>query len=144
MLRACLAALLIIAASPAPADEPTLVVIVHRTRSIAAMSVKDVANIYLKRRRFWEDGAPIVPVNREPGTEARETFSRRILGGASSTFAAFWNEQYFHGVFPPITLSSSAAVRRYTATDPNAIGYVDASEADDSVRVVLRLEPPSP
>jgi len=117
------------------------VAIVHRTRS-SQLNIHDVVNISLKRRRFWDDGAPIVPVNREPGSDARETFSRRALGRPSAAFTAYWNEQYFHGVFPPITLSSSAAVKRHTATERNAIGYIDASEADDSVRVVLRLEQP--
>jgi hypothetical protein len=31
-------------------------------------------------------------------------------------------------------------VRRYVAADPNALGYVPASEVDGSVRVILRLE----
>jgi hypothetical protein len=30
-------------------------------------------------------------------------------------------------------------VRRYVASDPNAIGYVPVSEVDRSVRVVLHL-----
>jgi ABC-type phosphate transport system substrate-binding protein len=128
----------LIAAAPIVATEPVLVVIVHRERS-AELSAGDVTNIYLRKRRFWDDGAPIVPLNREPGSSARERFSRRLLGAPSADFAAYWNEQYFQGVFPPVTLSSSPAVKRYVATERNAIGYIDVNEVDDSVRVVLRL-----
>ncbi len=103
------------------------------------MSQQDLTNIYLKRRRFWDDGTPIVPLNREAGSTARETFSRRVLGGPSATFVGYWNDQYFHGVFPPATLSSSDAVKRYVAADRNAIGYVWSDELDDSVRVLLRI-----
>jgi ABC-type phosphate transport system substrate-binding protein len=102
--------------------------------------VQDVHNIFLKKRRFWDDGQPIVPLNREAGSALREAFSRRVLGGASSAFVGYWNDQYFHGVFPPATLSSSDAVKRYVAADRNAIGYIWDSEVDDSVRVVLRLD----
>jgi ABC-type phosphate transport system substrate-binding protein len=133
----CAAALLIASARATPA-EPALVVIVNRHRP-AALSLAEVSNIYLKKRRFWDDGTPIVPLNREPGSGAREDFSRRILGAPSGAFAAYWNQQYFHGVFPPVALSSGAAVKRYVAAERDAIGYVDASEVDDSVRVVLRL-----
>jgi len=142
MLRAALILALVVfatASAPAPTTEPTLAVIVHRDR-VDELGVQDVANMFLKRRRFCADGAPIVALNREPRTTARESFSRRVLGATSETFAAYWNEQYFHGIFPPITLSSSAAVKRYVATDRNAIGYIEIGEVDASVRVVLRLE----
>ena len=140
MRRVCflLCAVAALIAAPIVASEPALVVIVHRERT-AELSPAEVTNIYLRKRRFWDDGAPIVPLNREPGSSARERFSRRLLGAPSADFAAYWNEQYFHGVFPPVTLSSSAAVKRYVASERNAIGYIDVSEADDSVRVVLRV-----
>jgi len=37
-------------------------------------------------------------------------------------------------------LSSDAAVKRYVAADRDAIGYIEWSEVDDSVRVVLKIE----
>lgn len=123
----------------ARAREPALAVIVHPSREDTPTR-SDLARIFLQRRRFWRDGAPIVPLNREPGSAARETFSMRILGADSAHFSAYWNAQYFHGVFPPAVLSSSSAVKRYVASDPQAIGYVDPADVDPSVRVVLTLE----
>lgn len=131
-------AAVLIAAAPTRSTEPALVVIVHRERQIT-LSVTEVASIYLKQRRFWPDGAPIAPLNHEPGSTIRERFSIRVLGQPSRAFAEYWNEQYFQGVFPPASLSSSAAVKRYVATDRNAIGYIDRDDADDSVRIVLHL-----
>ncbi len=58
---------------------------------------------------------------------------------SSGALAAYWNDQYFLGTFPPVTLSSTEAVKRYVASDPNAIGYVEASSVDSTVRVVLDL-----
>lgn len=52
--------------SPAlPADVAggkTLVVIVHPARKVQ-LDLEDVARIYLKKRRFWDDGQPIVALN---------------------------------------------------------------------------------
>ena len=127
-----------LAAAPAAPAEPTLAVIVHPARA-TALGLQDVARIYLGQRRFWEGGEAIVAINRESGGAAREHFSERALGQTSQQFAAYWNEQYFHGIFPPATLTSSAAVKRYVATNRNAIGYIEASDVDDSVRVVLRI-----
>lgn len=116
-----------------------MVVIVHPNRPIA-LGVDDVARIFLKKQRFWDDGSAIVPLNREAQSALREAFSRRVFGMSSAALATYWNQQYFLGVLPPPTLSSSEAVKRYVASEPGAIGYVEATVADDSVRVALRFD----
>ena len=123
---------------PAVPEERALAIVVHPERA-AALDIEDVARIYLRKRRFWDDGTPIVALNREPGTAARAEFSRRVLRAEPAQLEEYWNHKYFEGVFPPTVLSSCAAVKRYVAADRNAIGYVDC-EVDDSVRVVLKLE----
>lgn len=127
-------------ASTARSADVAIAVVVHPSRKVA-LRVEDVARVLLRKQRFWEDGSPIVPLNREAGSDLREAFSRRIFGAASSALATYWNEQYFLGTFPPATLSSSQAVKRYVAAEPNAIGYIEASAVDQSVRVALELTP---
>ena len=124
---------------PAVPDERTLAIVVHPGRT-AALGIEDVAHIYLRKRRFWDDGAPIVALHRELGTAGRASFSRRVLRADPGQLRAYWDQQYFAGIFPPAVLSSGAAVKRYVAADRDAIGYVDSSEVDDSVRVVLKIE----
>ena len=122
----------------ARADEPGLAVIVHPTRT-TSLSVDDVARIFLRQRRFWDDGAPIVPINQAPTTPVRRLFTRRVLGMETTWLQRYWNERYFEGILPPLVMSSSGAVKRYVASEPNAIGYVSWDEVDESVRVAVRL-----
>jgi hypothetical protein len=124
--------------APAPADEVTLAVIVNPKRS-DHLDRHDVARIFLRARRFWDDGTPIVPLNLEAGMALRATFAARVLALDPARLVAYWNEQYFHGVFPPTVLASTAAVKRYVASDPRAIGYLDARDVDDTVKIVLKL-----
>jgi ABC-type phosphate transport system substrate-binding protein len=119
----------------ASGEQLVLAVVVHPSRA-DHLNVGDLERIYLRKRRFWNDGSPIVPLNREPGSAAREVFSAQVLRADGARLQAYWNEQYFQGVFPPTTLSSGAAVKRYVATDPRAVGYIDAREVDASVRTV--------
>ncbi len=114
-------------------------VIVNRERR-ADLSIDDVAQIYLRRKRFWEDGAPVVPLNLPSANPLRERFSQLVLRETETRLADYWNRLYFRGILPPATLVSTESVRRYVASDPNAIGYVPESEVDGSVRVLLRLE----
>ena len=114
-------------------------VITHPTRP-GKLTESDVRAIYLKQRRLWSDGRPIIPINREAGSGARELFSERIFGQDSRRLATYWNQRYFEvGEFPPATLASDEAVMRFVAGNENAIGYVTREDVGDSVAVVLVL-----
>jgi ABC-type phosphate transport system substrate-binding protein len=129
----------VLAPSSIAGQEARMAVIVHPERH-AKLSIEEIAQIYLRRKRFWDDGTAIVPLNLPLQAPLREKFSRIVLRQTESRLADYWNRQYFYGVLPPATLASTEAVRRYVASDPNAIGYVPVSEVDGSVRVVLHLE----
>jgi len=139
-MRALVLALVcVVALAPVRAAAMTLAIIVHPSRT-DRLDRRDVERIYLKMRRFWRDGAPILPLNLEADSPLRAAFVGRVLSMDSTRLAAYWNERYFDGVFPPTVVSSPAGVKRYVANDARAIGYVDARDVDESVRVVLTLE----
>jgi hypothetical protein len=120
-------------------QESRVAVIVHPERRVE-LSSEEVAQIYLRRKRFWDDGSIIVPLNLPSQAPLRLHFSQRVLNQTEPRLADYWNRLYFDGILPPATLASTEAVRRYVASDPNAIGYVPVSEVDGSVRVILQLE----
>ena len=80
-MRRTLLAVLLLVAVAAPVSAEELAVIVHGGRSDRP-SLAEIAQIYLKQRRFWTDGERIVAVNRESGSSARaksRTKSRRTM-----------------------------------------------------------------
>lgn len=131
--------LLFLAPSSLAGYEDRMAVIVHPER-YAEVSLEDIAQIYLRRKRFWDNGVAIVPLNLPSRTPLRARFSKLVLNQTETRLAEYWNQQYFYGILPPATLASTEAVRRYVASDPNAIGYVPIAEVDGSVRIVLHLE----
>lgn len=135
-LAALIGALPLAAAAP---EAGPIAVIVHPQRA-ASLDADELAQIYLRRRRFWDDGRAIVPLNLPAGSSLRLRFVQQVLHQPERHLADYWNRRYFDGVFPPATLASTAAVRRYVAGDRNAIGYLPADEVDASVQVILRLE----
>lgn len=137
--RAFVTALLLLLVSGEPAAANRLAVIVHAERE-AVLDLEVLAQIYLKRRRFWIGGEPILPINREAGSSAREEFSTAVLPVDSTQLGVYWNREYFRGVLPPATLASDEAILRFVARDKRAIGYVDARILDNSVRVVLYID----
>ena len=122
------------------ATRPRLKVITHPAHA-KKLTVAEIRAIYLKRDVLWDDGRPIIPINREAGSEAREQFSQRVFGQDSRQLATYWNQRYFEaGEFPPATLASDEAVLRFVAGNENAIGYVALDEVTDGLAVVLVLE----
>ena len=132
-------AFLLLVPSRLVAQESRVAVIVHPERR-TELSPDEVAQIYLRRKRFWDDGTAIVPLNLPAQVPLRVRFSQLVLNQTGPRLADYWNRLYFDGILPPATLASTEAVRRYVASDPNAIGYVPVSEVDSSVRVILHLE----
>lgn len=113
--------------------------IVSASRS-TDLSVDEVAQIFMKKRRFWDAGQSIVPVNRNATSSARAIFTKLIFHQDARFLQTYWNRQYYDGILPPVTLASDEAVKRFVAQEPNAIGYIDESLVDNSVRVVLVLD----
>jgi ABC-type phosphate transport system substrate-binding protein len=116
-----------------------LAVIVSVDRTVD-LSLDEIAQIFLKKRRFWHAGESIVPVNRNATSTAREVFTRVIFHKEARFLQTYWNRQYYDGILPPVTLASDEAVKRFVAQEPNAIGYIDEDLVDTSVRVVFVLD----
>ena len=92
-LGACVALGLLLE-SPLDAKDVHIRLIGHPTRA-TKLTTNDVRAIYLKRKLLWSDGQPIIPINREAGSDARELFSERIFGQDSRRLATYWNQRYF-------------------------------------------------
>jgi ABC-type phosphate transport system substrate-binding protein len=137
--RVAVIAILVGAGLVGPAYAGDLVVIVHPDRDVR-LTRDEVAQIYLKRRRFWKNGETIVPVNRNSASPERDNFVRHVFGDDVRRLAVYWNRQYFRGVLPPATLASDEAVKRFVASEPLAIGYIPSELVDPSVRVVFRID----
>ena len=130
---------LVVCASADAEPAQRLAIIVHASRSDGP-AAGEIAQIYLKRRRFWSNGDPIVPVNRNGESATRRDFTQRVFGDRARRLAVYWNRQYFQGTLPPATLASDEAIKRFVALERNAIGYIPEGLVDSSVRVLFYLD----
>lgn len=126
---------------PLYAEDRIAIIVSNATSIKEALRQDELARIYRRKKLFWENGTPIVPLNLPTTTSLRRTFSRTILGEQPEEMDAYWNEQYFHGISPPYVLASEEAVVEFVATTPGAIGYVNATAVNSHVRVLLSLPP---
>lgn len=117
-----------------------VVVIVNPNTAENMVSLEDAANIFLKRKSVLNKGTRINPVDQEEGSAVRDAFYQKVVDKNPSQIKAYWSTMIFTGRgTPPPAAIDSMEVRNIVASTPGTIGYIDAAEVDDSVKVILTL-----
>jgi ABC-type phosphate transport system substrate-binding protein len=133
--RTLLALALLLGSTVTRAD---VVAVVSAKSPITALSKSQVTDIFLGRVSSFPDGVQAVPIDQAEGSITRVEFYAKVVGKTAAQIKAYWSKIIFTGRGqPPPTVSSSAEVKERLVENPAAIGYIDASMVDDSVRVVL-------
>jgi ABC-type phosphate transport system substrate-binding protein len=80
------------------------------------------------------------PLDRPNSEPIKTQFYQKLSGQDLSQIKATWSRLVFTGkATAPKELPDAAAVKKAVAADPKAIGYIDKSEVDSSVKVLLTL-----
>ena len=114
-----------------------VVAVVSAKSAVSILSKSQMADIFLGRVSRFPNGLPAVPIDQAEGSAAREEFYARLAGKSAAQMKAYWSKIIFTGRGqPPKEVSDGVGMKRRIAEDPAAIGYIDQSLVDDSVRVV--------
>lgn len=137
LFRNCLAPFLAMSmyAASACAD---VVVVVSAKSAITHLTAEQVTKLFLGKTATFPNGGNAVPIDQAEGSSIRNEFYSRIVNKTPSQISAYWTKIIFTGDgYPPKQLEGNLDVRNAVANNPNAIGYVDRSVVDSSVRVIL-------
>ncbi len=131
ILTALLASALAAAALPASAE---IVVIVNKDNPASRMFSEQASQFFLGK------SAMFTPVDQAEGSKIRADFYQKVADKDPAQVKAIWSKLVFTGkATPPKEFKSNAEVKKAVADDPKAIGYIDKSAVDDSVKVILTL-----
>lgn len=115
-----------------------VVAVVSAQSAVTQLSREQIANIFLGKTSVLPTGEAIVPIDQVEGSALRDEFYARFVGKSAAQIKIHWSKIIFTGRGnPPMALPDSTAVKSRVAEDPHAIGYIDQSQVDDSVRVLL-------
>lgn len=116
-----------------------IAVVVHPSNS-NALSETDISRIFLGKKKSFPDGANALPIDQQEGSAARSSFVGDVLKKNDQQLKAYWAQLLFTGKgTPPTDVKSAADVKRMVAKNPSFIGYIDASDIDDSIKVVYQF-----
>ena len=132
------AALFAVATLGATASPAEVVVVVSANSTISSLTATQTAKIFLGKTSIFPGGGNALPLDQAEGTGIRNEFYTKVTGKDSAQLNAYWSKIIFAGDGqPPKVVPGNTDVRKAVANDPNAIGYIDKSAVDGSVRVVL-------
>ena len=142
------AAILLLKLMPAPVveasperqtlSEQNLAIIVNQSNPTEDLSLVELRRIFLGERSHWPNGHRITLVMMEPGQPERKAVLREICRMSENDFSG----HFLHGLFTgevfvsPKTLASPIGVRKFVFNVPGAIGYLRASDVDQTVKVI--------
>ncbi|MGQ0596775.1 hypothetical protein [Aquabacterium sp.] len=116
-------------------------VIVNPKSSIASITPEQAAAIFLGKSSMLPSGQTAVPADLPESSQAREIFYSKAAGKSPAQVKATWARLTFSGkATPPKELPTAADVKKLVVANPDAIGYIEKSAADSTVKVVLTLE----
>jgi ABC-type phosphate transport system substrate-binding protein len=125
VFRPCFFACLLTGASAVQAD---MAVIVSAKSTASTLTAEEISQIYLGKSKALK------PYENSP---IRAQFYAKVAGKDEAQVKAIWSKLVFTGkATAPKELPANSDVVKAVAADPSAIGYVDKSAIDPSVKIV--------
>jgi hypothetical protein len=117
-------------ASLASADD----IVVVMAPGAPPLSKDQVTNVYIGRSK------DLKPLDLPASATEREAFYKKATARDAAQIKAVWARIQFTGLGqPPKEMADDAAIKKAVAADPKAVGYINKSSVDSSVKVVLEL-----
>jgi ABC-type phosphate transport system substrate-binding protein len=101
----------------------------------AALTKEQIADVYLGKSQA------ATPLDLPEAVPTRAEFYKRATGRDLAQVKSTWSRVVFTGKGqPPKELPDVAAVKKAVAADPKAIGYIEKSAVDGTVKALATLE----
>jgi ABC-type phosphate transport system substrate-binding protein len=106
------------------------------SNAVASPLTKDqVADLFLGKSQTF------TPIDQPDGSPIYAEFYKKATGRDAAQVKSTWSRIVFSGKGQaPKQVADSAAVKKAVAADPKAVGYIEKSAVDGTVKVVLGLD----
>ena len=132
LMLAAIAATAVGAAAPAMAE---VVVVVSAKAAESTMTKEQVAQFFLGK------STAMTPIDQSDSSPIRAEFYKKVADKDAAQAKALWSKLVFTGkATMPKEAGDNAGVKAALAANPKAIGYIDKSAVDATVKVVYTAQ----
>lgn len=131
------ASILCLAAGSVSAEQ--LRVIGNRSVPVASLEQREIRNIYLGKKKVWENGMRVQFVILGKG-DTQDAFLNKYLKKNHNTFTRYWKKKVFTGGGQaPKSFDKERDLVEYVEKTKGAIGFVTSGAATDQVKILSEM-----
>jgi ABC-type phosphate transport system substrate-binding protein len=118
-----------------------IAIIVNPANSVSTLSPGDLHKIFMGDKGSWPNGKHIFLIMAPSGSPERAAMLKSVFKMSEGEYAKYFLQATFTGAIsaPPKEASSAAEIKQLVAANAGAIGYVKPQDADDTVKVLLKV-----
>jgi ABC-type phosphate transport system substrate-binding protein len=114
-----------------------VLVVTSAKSSLTTLSKNQVRDVFLGRLISLPDGR-VTPIDQPESNPLRDEFYMKVTNKSAYQAKQHWAILHFTGLgIPPREGADSGDVKKILNSTPGAIGYIERSELDSSVKVIL-------
>jgi len=119
-------------------DSFDLAVVVNKSTALTTVTSGDLRLIILGEKSKWPDGKAVITVQTPPESPETALQLKTVSKMSEAALKRYYLLAIFNGkeIAQPKDVESAAALKRFVANTPGAIGCILASEVDDTVKVL--------
>ncbi len=108
-------------------------------KNMKKLSKSQIKAIFLKKISIIDD-IKVLPINLSTREELRRAFESHILNMSFMRLSSYWAKQHYLGQRPPLSIQSQQSVKAFVKKVDGAIGYINANEIDNELKILYRWE----
>jgi hypothetical protein len=117
------------------------VVVTGAKSPLSSLSKEQVRDLYLGNISSLPDGRNATLIDQPQSSPLRDEFYLKVTNKSAAQAKAQWAKLYFTGRgMPPREGMDSADIKRILNSTPDAIGYIEESDLDSSVKVIFVVQ----
>ncbi|MDD2729079.1 hypothetical protein [Malikia sp.] len=133
--------ILAIGALMAQASHAQVALVAGAQSSASKLTTEQAASLFLGKSEQLPGQGTAVLLDQPESATVRELFYTKVTGKSAAQVKATWSRLVFSGKATlPKEVPNSAAVKKMVAGNVNAVGYIEKSAVDSSVKVLLSVE----
>ena len=124
-----------------PAVAMDIAIVVNKDNPVDGLSMREVAAIFELRQQFWKGGDRVSVIIQQARRAEKNVMLKRVYRQTDESLNTYLLHRMFTGEisdFPQIE-ASNERVKQEVRKQLNAIGFIDATTIDNSVKV-LKIE----
>lgn len=116
-------------------------IVVGAQSAATPLSTEHASALFLGKADQLPGAGAVTLLDQPESAAVREHFYTKVTGKSAAQVKAAWARLVFSGKAAlPKELASSAEVKKALASNPKAVGYIEKSAVDSSVKVLLSVD----